>query len=91
VPPQVNTNSPLKRVNVEKSLYELKQFEFMLSNPFPADCEFEVTLSHTKADDDTLCDKRDKPVLVPSAAKPGARRSTTSSPPLVRFNAIAYH
>jgi hypothetical protein len=43
---QVDTKAPLKRITVEKALYELKQFEFKLVNPFLADCDFEVTLLH---------------------------------------------
>lgn len=46
----VKTRSPLKRVKVEKALYELKTFEFTLVNPFPAECEFVITLVHEKAE-----------------------------------------
>jgi hypothetical protein len=43
---QVDTKAPLKRITVDKALYEMKQFEFKLLNPFPADCDFEITLLH---------------------------------------------
>lgn len=33
---KVNTRAPLKRVRTEGPLYELQQFEFQVTNPFPA-------------------------------------------------------
>ena len=47
---QVDTTAPLQTITVEKSLYEMKQFEFKLLNPFPADCDFEVTLAQSSVD-----------------------------------------
>lgn len=36
---KVNTRAPLKRVRTEGPLYELQQFEFAVTNPFPAGAE----------------------------------------------------
>lgn len=41
---QVQTHSPLKVVKIEKPLYELKQFNFTVLNPFLVDCEFSLSL-----------------------------------------------
>lgn len=56
----VKTRSPLKRVKVEKALYEMKAFEFTLANPFPADCEFMISLVHEKAEPAEAADEGGK-------------------------------
>lgn len=40
----MQTQSPLKVIKADKQLYELKQFEFTVANPFLADCEFVLSL-----------------------------------------------
>eukprot|EP00892_Ulva_mutabilis_P006466 jgi/Ulvmu1/4191/UM019_0170.1 len=41
---KVQTDIPLKVIKTEKPQYELKQFQISVSNPFPADCEFAISL-----------------------------------------------
>ena len=66
---QVNTKAPLKRVTVERALYEMKHFDFKLLNPFPADCDFDITLVHGPAQ--PAAPPADKPV--PARAGPAAK------------------
>ena len=67
----VDTRSPLKRVKVEKALYELKQFEFSVTNPFPADCDFSISLLHETSDpNEDGGDKRDADRSTPKRALP---------------------
>ncbi|GFR48568.1 hypothetical protein Agub_g10470, partial [Astrephomene gubernaculifera] len=47
---RVNTRAPLKRVRTEGPLYDMQQFEFTVSNPFPADGDFTITILHEPAE-----------------------------------------
>ena len=82
----MDTTAPLQTITVEKSLYEMKQFEFKLLNPFPADCDFEVTLAQSsvdpEADAKAQAEKKRK-----AMTRQKSRGATTAlSLPLVRCN-----
>lgn len=47
---KVNTRAPLKRVRTEGPLYEMQQFEFMVTNPFPADGDFQISILQEPAE-----------------------------------------
>ena len=47
---QVDTTAPLKTTTVEHPLYEMKAFELRVVNPFPEECDFEISLAQTCAD-----------------------------------------
>lgn len=44
---QIDTSEPLKRISVEKGLYELKQFEFVVVNPYSVELELDVSLQQS--------------------------------------------
>ncbi|KAK9828703.1 hypothetical protein WJX72_001600 [[Myrmecia] bisecta] len=46
----VDCRGPLKRVRTEGPLYELVEFDVKVNNPFPADCDFVVTVVQSAAD-----------------------------------------
>ncbi|GFH11038.1 calponin-homology (CH) domain-containing protein, partial [Haematococcus lacustris] len=46
----VNTRAPLKRVRAEGPVYEMQQFEVVVTNPFMQDCEFSIQLLHEPAE-----------------------------------------
>lgn len=47
---RVNTRAPLKRIKTEGPLYEMQQFEITVTNPFPNDGEFVISLLHEPAE-----------------------------------------
>ncbi|PNW70067.1 hypothetical protein CHLRE_17g704300v5 [Chlamydomonas reinhardtii] len=47
---KVNTRAPLKRVRTEGPLYDMQQFEFTVTNPFPADGDFTIQILHEPAE-----------------------------------------
>lgn len=87
---QVDTTAPLKRIDVEQSLYELKHFEFKLANPFPADCDFDITLSQRVEEPEAPpLDKKGRGGVRGSGKQGGAGKAAasavyTSAPPAVR-------
>ncbi|KAF5834411.1 flagellar associated protein [Dunaliella salina] len=70
---QVNVRAPLKCVKTEGPLYEMQQFEFTVTNPFAADCDFSIQLLHEPADPDAVkaADKKNKGAPK-KGSKPGA-------------------
>ncbi|KAG2493472.1 hypothetical protein HYH03_008289 [Edaphochlamys debaryana] len=77
---KVNTRAPLKRVRTEGPLYEMQQFEFTVTNPFPADGDFTIQILHEPAE--PLPKKEEDPAAAktgPGARKANARRTARKS------------
>ena len=84
---QVDTTAPLKRIDVESALYELKHFEFKLVNPFPADCDFDVSLTQRLEDLEAPAEKKGRNAAGGTALKSAGagqvKPASMSAAPLV--------
>jgi len=69
---QVNVRAPLKCVKTEGPLYEMQQFEFTVTNPFAADCDFSIQLLHEPAEPEAVKAAEKKTKGGKKGSKPGA-------------------